>query len=163
MKAVILTISAGGGHNTAAKAINECFTTLGIETVTIDAYKYFNKYLSDTEYIIFMRGKGARVYGEYKTKRKYFVTKSNTKDKRLYGHPTCKPVDIVKTLIFNSSQEGDVVLDPFIWSGTTAVSAIKEKRHFIGMELNKEYYDIACKRIKKEREEIETSLFNELT
>ena len=43
---------------------------------------------------------------------------------------------------------------------TTALACIKEKRHFIGMELNKEYYDIACERIKKEREEIENSLFN---
>ena len=42
----------------------------------------------------------------------------------------------------------------------TALACIKENRHFIGMELNKEYYDIACKRIKKEREEIENSLFN---
>ena len=46
---------------------------------------------------------------------------------------------------------------------TTAIAAIKEKRHYIGMELNKEYYDIACKRIKKEQAEIENSLFNELT
>ena len=38
--------------------------------------------------------------------------------------------------------------------------AIKEKRHYIGMELNKEYYDIACERIKKEQEEIKNSLFN---
>lgn len=43
---------------------------------------------------------------------------------------------------------------------TTAIAAIKEKRHFIGMELNKEYYDIACERIKKEQEEIKNSLFN---
>lgn len=43
---------------------------------------------------------------------------------------------------------------------TTSIAAIKEKRHFIGMELNKEYYDIACERIKKERKEIENSLFN---
>ena len=43
---------------------------------------------------------------------------------------------------------------------TTALAAIKEKRHFIGMELNKEYYEIACERIKKEQAEIENSLFN---
>lgn len=43
---------------------------------------------------------------------------------------------------------------------TTALACIKEKRHFIGMELNKEYYDIACKRIKKEQIEIKSSLFN---
>lgn len=43
---------------------------------------------------------------------------------------------------------------------TTAVAAIKEKRHYIGMDLNNEYYDIACERIKKEQAEIENSLFN---
>ena len=37
-----------------------------------------------------------------------------------------------------------------IVNSTTAIAAIREKRHFIGMELNKEYYDIACKRIKNE-------------
>ena len=42
---------------------------------------------------------------------------------------------------------------------TTAIAAIKENRHFIGMELNKEYYEIACERIKKEREEAKNSLF----
>lgn len=46
---------------------------------------------------------------------------------------------------------------------TTALACIKEKRHFIGFELNKEYYDIACERIRKEQAEIENSLFNELT
>ena len=61
------------------------------------------------------------------------------------------------------TNDGDLALDKCVGSGTTAIAAIKEKRHYIGMELNKEYYDIACKRIKKEREEIETSLFNELT
>ena len=110
-----------------------------------------NKYLSDTEYIIFMRGKGAMVYGEYKTKRKYWVTKANTKDKKLYGHPTCKPVDIVQTLIHNSSSEGAVVLDPFIGSGTTAIACIKEKRHFIGYEADTDYFSRALKRIEEQK------------
>ena len=46
---------------------------------------------------------------------------------------------------------------------TTALACIKENRHFIGIELNNEYYDIACERIRKEQAEIENSLFNELT
>lgn len=48
MKAIILTISAGGGHHTTTKAIDAHFKELGIETVTIDAYKYFNVFLSNT-------------------------------------------------------------------------------------------------------------------
>jgi DNA modification methylase len=65
-----------------------------------------NKYLSDTEYIIFMRGRGARVYGSYETKRKFWVQNVNTADKRLYGHPTVKPLNINQQLIVNSSQVG---------------------------------------------------------
>jgi site-specific DNA-methyltransferase (adenine-specific) len=53
-----------------------------------------------------------------------------------------------------SSNEGQTVLDPFIGSGTTAIACIKEKRHFVGFELNKEYFDIACKRIKAEQAQL---------
>ena len=47
-----------------------------------------------------------------------------------------------------------MVFDNCVGSGTTAVAAIKEKRHFIGMELNKEYYEIACERIKQEQAQL---------
>ena len=56
----------------------------------------------------------------------------------------------MRQLILASSQMGDVVFDPFMGSGTTAIACIKEKRNFIGFELNKEYYDKACERIKLE-------------
>ena len=75
-------------------------------------------------------------------------------------HPTQKPINLFRELILASTKEGDVILDPFIGSGTTAIACIKERRHFIGMELNKEYYDIACERIKKEQAEIENYLFS---
>ena len=110
-----------------------------------------NKYLSDTEYIIFMRGKGAKVYGTFESKRKYFIQKSNRIEKNRWGHPTIKPVNIVETLIINSSREGDVVLDPYIGSGTTAVAAIRNNRHYIGFEINEVYYKTALERIGEER------------
>ena len=53
-------------------------------------------------------------------------------------------------IINASTKEGDTVLDPFMGSGTTAIACIREKRNFIGFELNKEYYDKACKRIQLE-------------
>ena len=65
-------------------------------------------------------------------------------------HPTQKPVELMSQLIVASTKESDIVLDPFMGSGTTAIAAIREKRNFIGFELNKEYYDKACKRIKME-------------
>lgn len=68
-------------------------------------------------------------------------------------HPTQKPVNLMRRLILASSREGDLVLDPFMGSGTTAIACIKEKRHFIGFELNKEYYEKACDRIENELRE----------
>ena len=65
-------------------------------------------------------------------------------------HPTQKPVELIRWLIRSYTNEGDLVLDNCIGSGTTAIAAIKENRHYIGMELNKEYFDIAEDRIKKE-------------
>lgn len=72
-------------------------------------------------------------------------------------HPTQKPVDLIRYLVLTYTESGGVVLDNCIGSGTTAVACIKEKRHFIGFELNKEYYDKACKRIKAEQAQL--SLF----
>ena len=116
-----------------------------------------NKYLTDTEYLLFFRQKGVKLYGNFDTKRTWFNTPLNQSDKEKWGHPTIKPLGIVRTLVFNSSQEGQTILDPFMGSGTTAIACIKEKRHFIGFELNEEYYKKACKRIDNERRQL--SLF----
>ena len=62
-------------------------------------------------------------------------------------HPTQKPLKLLRYLILTYSNEGDTILDATIGSGTTAVAALMEKRHFIGFETNKEYFDIAQGRI----------------
>lgn len=110
-----------------------------------------NKYLSDTEYLVFAREKGVKLYGSYETKRKWYVSSLNTDDKKRYGHPTVKPLDIIKNLVTNSSRGGDIVLDPFIGSGTTAVAAKLLGRHYIGFEIDPEYYKIANKRVQEVR------------
>ena len=68
-------------------------------------------------------------------------------------HPTQKPVELLEYLIKTYSNEGNTILDNCMGSGTTAIACIKEKRNFIGFELDKEYYDKACKRIKLEMEQ----------
>ena len=95
-----------------------------------------NKYLTDTEYCLFFREKGVKIYGEFSTKFTYYVTPLNQKDKKLYNHPTIKPLDIIQNLVVNSSMEGDLVLDPFLDSGTTAVACVNTTRHYIGFELD---------------------------
>ena len=69
-------------------------------------------------------------------------------------HPTQKPVDLLRYLVRTYSNEGDTILDNCMGSGTTAVACIKEKRHFIGFELNKDYYDKACQRIDAEQRQL---------
>jgi site-specific DNA-methyltransferase (adenine-specific) len=67
------------------------------------------------------------------------------------NHKAVFPLQLPQTLIRNFTMEGDTVLDPFMGSATTAIACIKEKRHYIGFELNKEYYDKACERIRNEQ------------
>ena len=65
-------------------------------------------------------------------------------------HPTQKPIALIEYLIKTYTNEGETILDNCMGSGTTAVAAIRTKRNFIGFELQKEYFDIANKRIKDE-------------
>ena len=108
-----------------------------------------NKYLTDTEFILFFREKGVKVYGTYETKKTYYVTPTNQKEKKLYGHPTIKPQEILKNLIVNSTTEKGVVLDCFMGSGSTGVACVNTNRHFIGIELDEGYFNIAKKRIEE--------------
>jgi site-specific DNA-methyltransferase (adenine-specific) len=64
-------------------------------------------------------------------------------------HPTQKPEEMLKRIIIASSNKGDVVLDPFLGSGTTAVVAKRLKRDWIGIEKEKKYIEISKKRIKE--------------
>ena len=72
------------------------------------------------------------------------------KEKHPDMHPTQKPVALIQYLIRTYTNVGGCVLDNCMGSGTTAIACIREKRNFIGFELNKEYYDKACKRIQLE-------------
>ena len=108
-----------------------------------------NNYLPDTEYILFFREKGVKLYGNYHTKRKYYISGTNQVDKKKYKHPTIKPLQLIEYHILNSSNEGDVVLDCYAGSGTTLVGAINKNRKYIGFEIDKDYYEIAKRRIEE--------------
>ena len=108
-----------------------------------------NKYLTDTEFILFFREKGVKVYGSFDTKRTWYATPLNQSDKKKYGHPTVKPLSILENLVMNSSQEGEVVLDCFMGSGSTGVAALNTNRNFIGIELDEGYFKIAQNRLEE--------------
>ena len=92
---------------------------------------------------IFFGIKGKRKIRKYQKD----VLISEEKGKRIAMQ---KPVDIVKKLIEASSDEGMVILDPFIGSGTTAVACKQLKRNFIGIEISPEYCKIANERLRQE-------------
>lgn len=64
-------------------------------------------------------------------------------------HPTEKPVPVMAEYVRNSSDRGDVVLDPFMGSGSTGVAAVQLGRKFVGIELDPAYFDMACERIRR--------------
>ena len=111
---------------------------------------YSNKYLSDCEYLLYFRkGKGKCFPQSYEDAKTIYQAPINIKDKKLYGHPTIKPLDFTEKIIRNSSKEGQMVLDPFMGSGTTGVACKKLNRDFIGIEINEKYYEVAKKRIEE--------------
>lgn len=103
-------------------------------------------YLIDKEFCLYFR-KGVKLNTTFKTAFTYWIEDKNVKDKQLYEHPTIKPLHIIKTLIENSSNENDIVLDPFLGSGTTAVACKETGRRYIGFEIDEEYYKIAVNRL----------------
>lgn len=71
-------------------------------------------------------------------------------EKKYGKHPTQKPIAILEKLILASTDEGDLILDPFNGSGTTGIVANKLKRKYIGIDLEKEYLDITIRRKESE-------------
>ena len=77
-----------------------------------------------------------------------------TRDHYSAIHPTQKPVKLLQRLLRLSSKIGDVVLDPFSGSASTAIARMNTDRKFIGFEIDKEYYDLSIKRIKEHESKI---------
>ena len=73
----------------------------------------------------------------------------NIGGKKEYEHPALKPVEPIINLIQIGSDENDIVFDPFLGSGTTAIAALETNRRFIGVEIKEEYFNMAVNRIKK--------------
>ena len=80
-----------------------------------------------------------------------WVDVSPPKTAEKVGYPTQKPVELLERLITTSSNEGDIILDPFVGSGTALLAAEKLGRQWIGMDLNKEVIPIVLKRFRNNK------------
>ena len=79
----------------------------------------------------------------------------STKDKIAFQHPAIFPLKLAQDHIISWSNPNDLVLDPFMGSGTTGVACINTNRQFIGIELDKDYYQIAQERCKNYQTKLE--------
>ncbi len=105
-------------------------------------------YMSQFEYILFFRKGKAKRINKCGTADILNVPNKKTKDEEGKNiHDTEKPVELMRILIENSSQEEEIVLDPFVGVGATAIACKELNRKFIGFELDENYYNIACNRI----------------
>ena len=81
-------------------------------------------------------------------------------DEKTHGkHPTQKPLRLVERCILASTNEGDLVLDPFLGGGTTAVAALRTKRKCVGVEADAAHIELCIRRVKGAVEESGQELF----
>jgi len=109
-----------------------------------------NKYLPDVEYIVHGFSKG-RLFGGYGDKSSFSIINCGNKDT---DHPNEKPVGLIQKLIICGSEKGNLILDSFIGSGTTAIACERLNRRWIGIEIEERYCEISAKRIEKERSQL---------
>lgn len=86
----------------------------------------------------------------------------NGESKKKIGHPAPFPIELPKRCIKLFSFVDDVILDPFMRSGTTLIAAYLNKRHAIGVDIDKSYCELAVKRLIGEAKINERQLFEEI-
>jgi site-specific DNA-methyltransferase (adenine-specific) len=98
----------------------------------------FGSFLSDAEIAYFSSGHGVYCFRDL----------SKQGDSKNIMHPTQKPIPLMKWCIEKLSGNAETILDPFMGSGTTLVACAKLGRKGIGIELDPDYFEIACKRVQ---------------
>lgn len=115
------------------------------------------RYVQDTEFAVWAVKKGEKWIFNKPENSGYLRAEFHTatvSGKERTSHPTQKSLQLMENIINIHTNPNDVILDPFMGSGTTGVAALKNKRKFIGVEIDKEYFDIAKRRLMNEQNDI---------
>ena len=124
----------------------------------IDDFNTYNPQFTSGKPYECKRGSEAEVFSGVKNQKSEHITKNDGKrypktvlkfNKETGSHPTQKPVDLLEYLIRTYTNEGETVLDFTCGSGSCGVACVNTNRNFIGIELDKGYFDIAEKRINE--------------
>ena len=113
---------------------------------TIRYEKIKGDFAPKTEFIILFH-KGRRLINGKRDPNVFEYSKTRNE-----LHPTQKPVDMTEYMLSKFSDKGDIILDPFMGSGTTGIACKNLNRNFIGMELEENYFNIAKERIENHEE-----------
>ncbi len=90
---------------------------------------------------------------------KYFLVSKVRQSKDDFNHhDTIKPIRLMEQLISLVTAKGQIVLDPFMGSGSTGVAALTTERDFVGFEVSEEYFQIAQRRLNNEAEKLKMPL-----
>lgn len=117
-------------------------------------------YMNCFEYIILFRKGGDRQINNCSTPDILSIPIKKLKDENGNNlHDTEKPVELMKILIDNSTNKGDVVFEPFMGIGSTCIACLELHRDYIGTEIDKKYFEIAKKRIEQAEKDKNPELF----
>jgi site-specific DNA-methyltransferase (adenine-specific) len=117
-----------------------------------NARPFPNRFKSQAEYIIWGTAGPKKInFSDKDAEYLPGVFRFSAPAPNIRQHSTEKPVPLMSELI-KIARPGQIVLDPFMGSGTTGVACIRTGRRFIGIEIDETYFDIACKRIRSEYE-----------
>ena len=156
------------GYNERYDSFTPCYEMILVLRKSKDAKPYFDKdavrtsYDDDTikQYLKDKRYKDLDARKTHLEKGKYATNilrvpslKGSSKEK--VGHPSQKPIKLIEMLVQSATREGDLVLDPFLGSGTTAVVCQNLNRNFAGIEIEQKYIEIVESRLQ----ETQTNLF----
>jgi site-specific DNA-methyltransferase (adenine-specific) len=122
-----------------------CFKLHNIISMIKDTKMPNRWYLKYTEFVLFFRKGAAKPINDMTSRDYEFVKTPTAKSGKL--HVTEKPYDFIEKLVTNSSDEGDLILDPFAGSATICSAAKNTNRRFIGIEKDQDSFDTAKKRI----------------
>lgn len=150
------------GYNERYDSFTPCYEMILVLRKSKNVKPFFNKdairigYDEDTiaQYLKDKRYKDLEARRRHLEKGKYATNilrvpslKGSSKEK--VGHPSQKPLKLIETLILSATREGDKVLDPFLGSGTAAVVCKNLGRKFVGIEIEKNFVQIAEKRLNE--------------
>lgn len=104
-------------------------------------------WLSSAELCVMAKKRNAPFYGNCEKAYRMISAPTSSQGRE---HPTQKPIEVIADFIKVSSKENDIILDPFLGSGTTAVACKQLKRNYIGCEISSKYCEIAKKRLQQD-------------